>query len=71
MEAVKVVLFILMTWGVIVGTAIGAGITVFGITNIWIWAIVASLGSLCVGVVLGEWLARFANAVLYPGMGGR
>ncbi len=67
MEAVKAVLFILLTWGVILGAVFGVGIGVYNGTDSWVWSVLAGILTLFVGAVLGEWLSRLANAILYPG----
>jgi hypothetical protein len=59
-------LFILLTWGVIVGIPI---VCFFAIRSLWPAAhVIVSIGVAAAlflfGVLSGEWLARFVNAAL-------
>lgn len=68
---IRTALFIVATWGIILGASVGAFL---GVRHAWPnvhvgIAIGTAAVVLFVGVSLGEWIARLAGMLLFPGAG--
>lgn len=66
-KQIKIVLFCLLTWGVILGLPVVLFFVLkvwLGESNSWLaWAI--GVAVLLIGIVLGEWWSRLVNRLVY------